>query len=52
MEAHSPVRAPTPGQLAVFYEGDSVVGSGWIGRTEAESYSSSARASRSATENF
>lgn len=28
--AHSPVRAPTPGQLAVFYDGDTVVGSAWI----------------------
>lgn len=26
----APVRAPTPGQLAVFYEGDTVVGSAWI----------------------
>ena len=30
VRAHAPVRAPTPGQLAVFYDGDSVVGSGWI----------------------
>lgn len=30
--AHSPVRAPTPGQLAAFYEGDVVVGSAWIER--------------------
>lgn len=26
----TPVRAPTPGQLAVFYDGDAVVCSGWI----------------------
>lgn len=28
-DAH-PARAPTPGQLAVFYDGDAVVGSAWI----------------------
>lgn len=30
VKAHVPVRAPTPGQLAVFFDGDSVVGSAWI----------------------
>ncbi len=35
VEAHEPVRAPTPGQMAVFYDGDTVVGSAWIvGRKE------------------
>lgn len=34
VEAHSPVRAPTPGQLAVFYDGDAVLGSAWIDRAE------------------
>ena len=33
-EAGEPVRAPTPGQLAVFYEEDAVVGSAWIARSE------------------
>lgn len=27
---HTPARAPTPGQLAVFYAGDAVVGSAWL----------------------
>lgn len=30
LEMHTPARAPTPGQLAVFYQGDAVVGSAWI----------------------
>ena len=30
-----PARAPTPGQLAVFYDGDVVVGSAWIERSGA-----------------
>ena len=27
---HTPGRAPTPGQMAVFYDGDTVIGSAWI----------------------
>ncbi len=30
LELHQPARAPTPGQMAVFYDGETVVGSGWI----------------------
>lgn len=30
VRAQESVRAPTPGQLAVFYDGEAVVGSGWI----------------------
>lgn len=30
LQLHAPARAPTPGQLAVFYQGDLVVGSAWI----------------------
>lgn len=32
VELDQPARAPTPGQLAVFYQGDIVVGSAWIER--------------------
>jgi tRNA-specific 2-thiouridylase len=31
---HEPQRAVTPGQAAVIYDGDVVVGGGWICRTE------------------
>ena len=30
LDMKTPARAPTPGQLAVFYKGDAVVGSAWI----------------------
>ena len=34
IELHTPGRAPTPGQLAVFYNGDKVLGSAWIEGTK------------------
>jgi tRNA-uridine 2-sulfurtransferase len=34
VQLHEPQRAVTPGQAAVFYDGDIVLGGGWICRTE------------------
>ena len=34
VKLHQPQRAVTPGQAAVFYDGDLVLGGGWIGNTK------------------
>ena len=39
VEVHSPVSAITPGQAAVFYDGEYVVGGGWIQRPPLEEVS-------------
>ena len=38
LDMKTPARAPTPGQLAVFYQGEAVVGSAWIVERERKSF--------------
>lgn len=38
LDMDTPARAPTPGQLAVFYQGEAVVGSAWIVERERKSF--------------
>ncbi|MEI6375979.1 MAG: aminomethyltransferase beta-barrel domain-containing protein [bacterium] len=42
MRPLKPLRAVTPGQAAVFYDGDQVVGGGWIVRRTNSSSASTA----------
>ena len=39
LELAVPARAPTPGQLAVFYQEDIVVGSAWIEKEDGDTWS-------------
>jgi len=44
VEFESPVRGVSPGQAAVFYDGDRVLGGGWIERALAVTASTSGAA--------